>query len=139
MNKVLQIIAIIVVLLIVAAIPFVLFNGFSFSSQPAGNVVAVSGEIIPIVNGVQVVNLRANPAGYNLRSFTVKKGVPVKIIFSADNNAGCGRQLIMPDFNVNLIANGAEQVTAEFTPNQVGSFPYRCSMNMYKGVMTVVA
>ncbi|MEK6954402.1 MAG: cupredoxin domain-containing protein [Candidatus Micrarchaeota archaeon] len=93
--------------------------------EPAGT----SGE-------TQVIDIRALGSGvYDKPKVTVKAGVPVKLRFSADQNSGCGRQLMMPDYGVSLVSRNGETVEATFTP-QKGSHAYRCGMNMFRGVLT---
>ena len=139
MAKILQIVLLLFGLAIVAAIPFLL-AGFAFAT-PSANVAGsiTAGAIVPIVNGVQEIRLSATPNGYNIDAFTVKKGIPVRILFSADQYAGCGRQLLIPDFGINKVANVGQETPVEFTPDKEGTFPYRCSMNMFRGKLTVVA
>ncbi|MDP3741698.1 MAG: cupredoxin domain-containing protein [Candidatus Micrarchaeota archaeon] len=135
MVKVIEIALLVFVLAVVAAIPFVLAQGTATNSSPTIS----SGSSIPVVNGVQELRLYASSSGYSVSAFTVKKGVPVRILFSADQYAGCGKQLLIPAFGVNKIIQGSEESTIEFTPDKEGTFPYRCSMNMFKGTMTVIA
>jgi len=84
---------------------------------------------------VQSVTLRATPSGYDKASITVKAGVPVKFDFSADPNAGCGRQIIIDRVGVNLISRSGETVSATFTPPTPGQYAYHCSMNMFRGML----
>ena len=136
MAKILQIILLLFIFGIVAAIPIMLSNA-SLTGAPS---LGAGGASTPqLVNGVQEIKIHASTSGYSPSAFTVKKGIPVKLIFTADKYAGCGTQLMMPDFGVNLIASEGQEVPVEFTPNQEGVFAYRCSMNMFKGKMTVVA
>ena len=82
-----------------------------------------------------------NSFSYNPQQVTVKKGVPVKIHFTAEQNVGCGRQLVVYGMGQNISAvskNGAEQVV-EFTPQKEGTFEYNCGMRMMKpGKLVVV-
>ena len=135
MVKVIEVVALLFVLAVVAAVPFLVSQASATSSPSA----VIGSSAIPVVNGVQQVRLHASPEGYSLSAFTVKKGVPVKILFSADQFAGCGRQLMIPAFGINKIIQGSEEAAIEFTPDREGAFPFRCSMNMFKGTITVVA
>lgn len=138
--KLLQVVLILFVFAIVAAVPVAL-GGLAFSSTASTGEVppAAGGSTVQFVSGLQQISIHASPQGYSPSSFSVKKGVPVKILFSADQYAGCGRQLIMQDFGVRVVAGAGETVPIEFTPTKEGVFPYRCSMNMFRGQMTVVA
>ena len=86
---------------------------------------------------MQKVYLRALSAGfYDKQTLTVAAGRPVEFHFTAESDAGCGRALYIPDFGVQLISNGDEKI-ATFTPTRAGSYPYRCSMNMFRGTLEV--
>ncbi len=141
MSKILQIVLLLFVFGVVAAVPFLLANTVSTpSTTGAAIAVAPTQQVtVNLVGGVQEVTIRGDPSGYAPQFFSVKKGTPVKIKFSADKYAGCGRQLIMKDFGINLLAGEGQTVEATFTPLQEGSFSYRCSMNMFRGTMQVIA
>ncbi len=86
----------------------------------------------------QEVYVKALSTGrYDKAEVQVKAGVPVRFHFSADANAGCGRQLVIPDFGVRLVSQGGEEQVATFTPTKPGRYAYRCGMNMFRGVMVV--
>lgn len=87
--------------------------------------------------GFQAVDISASGYGYNSNSFSVKKGIPVRLSFSATPDAGCGRELIMDEFGVNLISRNGETKTAEFTPTQSGTYSFHCPMNMFRGELKV--
>ncbi len=135
--KILQLVLILFIFGVAAAVPFV-FNAVIFN-QPAQSAVVTSSSDVRLVNGVQVVNVRGLSYGYSVNSFQVKKGVPVRIMFSAEPTAGCGRQFIMQAFGINVVAPEGSEVPVEFTPDKEGVFNYRCSMNMFRGQMTVTA
>src|SRR3989338_4177040 len=86
----------------------------------------------------QVITLRGTPYGYDKTEITVKAGSPVRLDFSADPASGCGRQVIVDNVGVNLISRSGETVSATFTPASPGQYKYHCSMNMFRGVLTVV-
>jgi len=134
--KILQLVLILFIFGVAAAVPLV-FSAVIFN-KPVQSATVISSDV-QIVNGVQVVNVRGLSYGYSVNSFQVKKGVPVRIMFSAEPTAGCGRQFIMRDFGVNVVAPEGSEVPVEFTPDKEGVFNYRCSMNMFRGKMTVTA
>ncbi len=144
MAKIIQIILLLFVFAIVGSIPILLGN--AFQSTPPSQVQLTVNAQAPVgavtaqlTGGVQEISIRASPNGYNPLAFTVKKGVPVKILFSADKYAGCGRQFTIRELGINALAEGDKPIEIQFTPMQEGSFAYRCSMNMFRGVMTVTA
>lgn len=82
---------------------------------------------------VQTVSLRASAYGYDKETITVKAGQPVKFEFSADPNAGCGRQVIIDNVGVNLVSRNGETVSATFTPSSPGTYSFHCGMYMFLG------
>ena len=90
-------------------------------------------------NGVvQEIYLKALSSGnYDKGEITVKKGIPVRLHFSAEPGAGCGRALIISKFKVSLVSKNGEEQIAQFTPAQEGTFEYSCSMRMFTGKLKV--
>ncbi len=88
---------------------------------------------------VQEVYIKAlSTGGYDKSEITVRKGVPVRLHFSAEKNAGCGKVLLMQKFGVRLVSGNGEEQVAEFTPTNEGTFDYSCSMYMFRGKLRVV-
>jgi|GEM_PF-6211940 plastocyanin domain-containing protein len=86
----------------------------------------------------QEVYIRAQETGfYDKTEITVKKGIPVRLHFSADNGAGCGKYMAIDEFGVKLISKNEEEMIAEFTPQDAGTYYYHCGMWMFKGKMVV--
>jgi len=81
------------------------------------------------------------PGGYSPLRFSVKKGVPVRLIFRQLGQVGCGNELIFPTSPSNSVSvklkSQDDQQVIEFTPQQTGEFQFYCSHQMYRGVMTV--
>ncbi len=99
-----------------------------------GGASAPAAQAAPAVQPqLQVVKLYAAPSGYDQNTLQVRAGQPVRLEFSADPNAGCGRQLIIDNVGVNLISRNGETVSATFTPPSPGVYRYHCSMNMFRG------
>ncbi len=87
---------------------------------------------------VQDIYIKAlSTGGYDHPQVSVRKGIPVRLHFSADSGAGCGRAFYLDGFNVRLVSNGGEEQVAEFTPDQAGTFAYHCGMWMFRGSMVV--
>lgn len=112
-------------------------NSSSYSSnQDSRSLPNYANNPVRMVNGVQEVDLQATIQGYNYNEIQVKAGIPVKLLFTAQQNIGCGSVLLMRDFNVRLQSNG-ETESAEFTPSTKGIFAFNCPMNMYRGRLIV--
>ena len=117
---------------------FLTGSGGAQGSPQTGSVDSAGGGTA--VASVQDVYLTALGTGkYDKSSITVKKGIPVLFHFTAETSAGCGKQVIMEDFNVKLVSKNGETVTAEFTPQQEGTYYYHCGMWMFKGKLIVVS
>ena len=98
-------------------------------------------DVAPLVlakNGIQEIDLRLEAVKYSPNSFTVKKGVPVRLNLKADANAGCTRDFVFPAFSVRKLVDRGGSSVIEFTPQQEGKFQFRCSMGMATGTMLVV-
>lgn len=90
-----------------------------------------------IVDGYQIVNVEVSPRNYE--PITVKKGVPVKLNFHAEdgNINGCNNTIIIPEYGIEVPLNVGDNVV-EFTPTETGTIPYSCWMNMIRSSITVV-
>ena len=107
-------------------------------SNPS-NIKVVNQPVPPSQVTVQDISIHANADGtYDKNAITVKKDVPVRLHFTADPNAGCGRQLVVYGLNVKAISRSGEEQIAEFTPTDAGTFEYSCGMRMWgPGKLTV--
>jgi hypothetical protein len=98
-------------------------------------------EIQPNASGVQELTLVVTPGGYSPLRFSVKKGVPVRLIFRQLGEVGCGNELIFPSDPTSpaslALRNPEDQQVLEFIPQETGEFQYYCSHQMYRGVMIV--
>ncbi|MDO8627305.1 MAG: cupredoxin domain-containing protein [Candidatus Diapherotrites archaeon] len=91
------------------------------------------------VAGLQEVSIKMTANGYAPNRITVKKGIPVKINFFAESNAGCSRSVTFPDFNVKKIVQTNTSDFVEFTPEKEGTFQFYCAMGMFRGELIVQA
>ncbi len=86
-----------------------------------------------IVGNAQDIYLRALSNGtYDKSELRVKTGQPVRLHFTADTQAGCGRYLAVNGLNIGLLSKNGEEVVADFTPTQTGVYTYTCSMGMFR-------
>lgn len=98
-----------------------------------------TGTLPPIVDGKQDVFLKATKYGvYSPTTLKVKKDIPVRIHYSADWEAGCGRAVLFPEYKQQAYAPAEGEVLIEFTPTKTGVFPFHCSMKMFNGTIEVV-
>jgi hypothetical protein len=97
---------------------------------------------IPIgPDGVQELTLVVSPQGYSPVHFSVKKDVPVRLIFRQLGQVGCGNELIFEwgrrESAALILASEADKQTLEFSPGEAGEFQLHCPHFIYRGVMTV--
>lgn len=91
-----------------------------------------------IVEGdIQKVKMQITAQGYRPNLIVAKKGIPLVIEMHADENVGCAREIVFPDFNVRKIvpAGGSESVRLEML--NPGKYRFHCSMDMVKGTIIV--
>jgi len=87
----------------------------------------------------QDVYIRAlNTGSYDKQEVTVKKGIPVRLHFTADPDAGCGRQMVIYGLNVRAISKNGEENIVDFTPQDAGTYEYNCGMRMWRPGRLVV-
>jgi len=112
------------------AIGFVLWY-FLFSrtkSQVAGAVATT--------NGVQEVHVVVK-GGYTPDTIVVQAGQPVRLLFYRDETADCSEQVVFEAFGVTQMLPAFQTTAVEFTPKTPGEYPFRCGMNMLKGLLVV--
>lgn len=101
---------------------------FLFSSNPA--VAAAVGD------GVQEVRVVVK-GGYTPDTIVVEAGTPVRLQFYRDETADCSERLVFETFGIDVPLPAFQTTAVEFTPTVAGEFPFRCGMNMLKGVVVV--
>jgi plastocyanin domain-containing protein len=101
---------------------------FLFSSNPA---VAAA-----VSDGVQEVRVIVK-GGYTPDTIVVQAGKPVRLQFYRDEVADCSERLVLENFGVDVALPAFQTTAVELTPSAAGEFPFRCGMNMLKGVVVV--
>ncbi|QQS20470.1 MAG: sulfite exporter TauE/SafE family protein [Candidatus Moraniibacteriota bacterium] len=85
---------------------------------------------------VQVVHMEENARGYEPDTLRIQKGRPVLWIITARSPYSCASSLVVPKLGIRTTLVMGEN-RFEFTPTEVGTIPFSCSMGMYKGVFIV--
>ncbi|MBI2547920.1 cupredoxin domain-containing protein [Candidatus Woesearchaeota archaeon] len=85
----------------------------------------------------QEIDLRIGASKYSPNVIVAIKGIPLKINLYADENAGCTREIVFPDFNVDKIVPAGGKESIEIMPQEAGEFPFRCSMDMVRGKLII--
>jgi plastocyanin domain-containing protein len=73
---------------------------------------------------VQEVHITVK-GGYTPDTILVQAGKPVRLLFYRDETADCSERVVFDAFGVNQL------------PAAPGEFPFRCGMNMLKGLLVV--
>ena len=85
----------------------------------------------------QEIDLQISASKYSPNVITAKKNIPLRINLFADENAGCAREIIFPDFNIDKIVPAGGKEIIEISPTEEGEFKFRCSMDMIKGKLII--
>lgn len=75
--------------------------------------------------------------GYTPDTIVVQAGQPVRLLFYRDETADCSERVVFEAFGVNQELPAFQTTAVEFTPTAPGEFPFRCGMNMLKGLLVV--
>jgi plastocyanin domain-containing protein len=118
------------IVVIVLAVAIFIFAG-------SGNASSTGNTIFNSKGNVQIVKLSVVNGNYVMNPSQVKMGVPVRIEADIAQMPGCSKSFVMPAFNIRKTFTSADN-TVEFTPDKAGVFNVMCSMNMYKGTLTVL-
>ncbi len=98
----------------------------------------VSGAVINAASGdVQIVKMHVEGSQYVFEPSSVKKGVPVRLEADTSRMPGCSKGIISSELGIQKTFSSSDN-TLDFTPNKAGTFYVACSMNMYKGTITVL-
>jgi plastocyanin domain-containing protein len=89
-----------------------------------------------VTDGVQEVRVIVK-GGYNPDTIVVQAGKPVRLQFYRDETADCSERLVFDAFGIDVALPAFQTTAVEFTPDVAGEFPFRCGMNMLKGVVVV--
>jgi plastocyanin domain-containing protein len=119
------------IVVIVLAVAIFMFGG-SGNAALSGNTNTINpkGEI-------QVIKLSVEGSKYIMSPSEVKKGIPVRIEADISKMPGCSKSFVIPSFNIRKTFTSTDNIV-EFTPDKAGVFNVMCSMNMYKGTLTVL-
>ena len=87
-------------------------------------------------DGVQEVRVIVK-GGYTPDTIVVQAGKPVRLQFYRDETADCSERVVFEEFGVDQQLPAFQTTAVEFTPATPGEFPFRCGMNMLKGLLVV--
>ena len=86
---------------------------------------------------VQTVTVALTENGYEPASFKLRRDVPARVTFVRKVSAGCGQEVLLPDYGIRRELPLNEPVTVELTPAKAGEFTFSCGMRMVRGTLVV--
>lgn len=86
--------------------------------------------------GIQEIRVTVK-GGYTPDTIVVQAGKPVRLQFYRDETADCSERVIFERFGIDQQLPPFQTTAIEFTPDQPGEYPFRCGMNMLKGLLVV--
>ncbi len=98
---------------------------------------AEDSKIVQQNSNAQIVKMHVEGSQYVLEPSSVKKGIPVRLEADILRMPGCSKSFVISEFGVRKVFSSGNNAV-EFTPNKAGTFYIACSMNMYKGSLTVL-
>lgn len=110
-------------------------NVLAFATNNAS--VQANDPNVTLENGVQIVKMTQSGSGYSPNSFTIKKGLPVKWVINSTNPYTCAASIVMPAFGIRQSLQEGDN-TIEFTPKEIGTIRFSCSMGMFTGSFNVI-
>jgi sulfite exporter TauE/SafE/copper chaperone CopZ/plastocyanin len=95
-------------------------------------------DLPPIINGKQVIKMKASSYGYEPNYFKVKVGVPVRWEIEDVGTSGCTNAVISKSLFPDEIPLTPGQISVkEFTPTKPGKYKFSCWMGMVSGIIEV--
>ncbi len=89
-----------------------------------------------VTEGIQSINITVD-GGYSPNHIVVQRDQPVRLNFLRKDPSSCLEQIILPDFNKAIDLPLNQTVTVEILPQTVGTYTFRCGMNMFRGTLSV--
>lgn len=86
--------------------------------------------------GVQEVRVTVK-GGYTPDTIVVQAGQPVRLQFYRDESADCSERVVFEELGIDQPLPAFQTTAIEFTPDKPGEYPFRCGMNMLKGLLVV--
>ena len=87
-------------------------------------------------SGVQHVKVRVQ-GGYDPATVEVVVGRPVRLDFYRDETDSCSETVVISEFGISKKLQPFHTTSVEFTPDEPGTYPFHCGMNMLHGSIVV--
>lgn len=118
----------------------IVFGGFLLNlNSSLGTNINTPQVVQPSVysGNAQIVNFYVDGGKYVFQPSSVKLGSTIKLVADVSRMPGCSRGVISSELGISKTFT-LDDNTFTFTPKKAGDFYVACSMNMYKGTLTVL-
>lgn len=85
----------------------------------------------------QSATIKLTQAGYQPDTLKLQQGVPARLTFVRLTDKTCGKELLIPEYEIRRALPLNEPVIVEFTPRKSGEFVFTCGMGMLRGKLIV--
>ena len=75
--------------------------------------------------------------GYNPGTVRVKRGVPLRLVFSRKEDSSCSEEVLIPALRVKRFLPAFAKTTVDVMPDEAGTFEITCGMGMLHGQLVV--
>lgn len=113
----------------------------SIEDVPLSYTVPPAVEVSRNAEGIQEIVLVVTPDSYDPAHFSIKKGIPARLVFRQAGYVGCGNELEFQwgdqQKKTLTLTSASDKQILEFTPDTTGDFAFNCPHLIYQGVMSV--
>ena len=114
-------------------------NNTNTPSNVQGQAKVDESDLPAIVNGQQVIKMKASASGYSPKYFKVRAGVPIRWEVTDTGTSGCTNAIISRSlFDGQIDLTPGKTSVKEFTVQKSGKYKFSCWMGMVVGVMEVM-
>jgi uncharacterized protein len=105
----------------------------------ATSIAAGASDLPPVVDGKQVLKMKASSKGYDPSTLKVRAGTPVLWEIEDTGTSGCTNAIVSRDlFQDQIALTPGQTSTKEFTAQKPGRYQFSCWMGMVKGEIDAV-
>lgn len=117
---------------LLSAVLFVLAGGLGYAllSRTNSELPTVPADNVKVVNGTQIVEIRAK-GGYAPRKSRAKAGIPTVLRFTTSGTFDCSSSVSIPSLKVSRLLEPTGTTDIELGVIQVGTVQGTCGMGMY--------
>ena len=119
-------------------LPRQLFLEFVPAAQAIGETRTSTSEQAAQNNGpAQSLTIKLTDEGYQPSTLKLQRDVLARLTFVRQTNNACGKELLIPEYEIRRTLPVNEPVTIEFTPRKAGEFAFTCGMGHLRGKLIV--